>query len=118
MFNGFSFWEILSFTILIFAIGQNVYIKHLNYELSKADYQISALSKQLTDQNNAIGQIVVAQQDKASQIDQALADAESLRKKFDKQALSMLSQNVSKNCEKAMRWGAGQGHAIYASWAA
>lgn len=89
---------------------------HLSNERDKAYFQVEDLSTKLSAQNDAVDQLINAQKIKEQLIKKTQEDAQKLRNEYDKAAKKILAQNVSKNCDQAVQWGASQGRVIYECW--
>ncbi len=105
--------SIMGFIIVI----QYLMNENISNQRDKSYIQINELNAKIKDQNEAIDQLVIAQEKKSLQVKQAQEDAQKSRNEYNKAAKSILAQKVPKNCEKSILWGIDQGRKICECWA-
>lgn len=104
--------------LISIAYGEYSFLVKYKHDIEKLQNDNYTLKLDLDSQNDAIQQIVIAQNEKQKEILKAEEDAALLKKKYDKAAEGLLAQNVPNNCEKSVQWGIDQANIIYECWIA
>lgn len=108
--------SIIGFVILIM-LAMFIRIKEVKHERDIAQARVITLSADIEKQNAAIEEMKNEATKQIDKLLQAQKESQVQIDSYNKKANLIMKENVSVDCDKAMKWGAAKGSIIYQCWA-